>query len=197
MPSHDDNAVERQPDAINPDTIVSHALTVSRPELLQDGKDTAFRFLVHDLLAFSSRLDAVRAKFGAFLGLTGIQYTILISVRHLQGGNGVGIKAIADHLGLSGAFVTIETGKLIKLQLLQKRPNPDDRRRVLLQVSEQANMRLSELAPLQREINDAIFESLDAPGFRALGTQAATLRRSCDKALVLADYLLGPHEAET
>jgi len=166
------------------------ALTVSRPELLANGDDSMFRHLVHDLLAFSVRLEAVRERFGRYLGLTGIQYTILISVNHLQGEDGVGIKAIADHLGLSGAFVTIETGKLIRQGLLTKRPNPTDRRRVLLKVSAEGEGQLAALAPMQREINDAIFESLDAAGFDALTAQAADLRKGADRALALADYLL-------
>lgn len=165
-------------------------LTVSRTALLADGDDSAFRHLVHDLLAFSARLEAVRDRFGSYLGLTGIQYTILVSVRHLQGEDGVGIKAIADHLGLSGAFVTIETGKLIRQGLLTKRPNPADRRRVLLQVSLQGDGQLAALAPMQREINDTIFAALDAEGFARLAHQAADLRKGADRALALADYLL-------
>lgn len=167
------------------------ALTVSRPELLDAGDDAMFRQLVHNLLAFSARLESIRAQFGAYLGLTGIQYTILISVRHLQGEEGVGVKALAGHLGLSGAFVTIETGKLIKLGLLRKRANPEDRRRVLLKVTDKAVGQLERLAPMQREINDTIFQSLDADQFRALNVQAGTLRAGSDRALALAGYLLG------
>jgi DNA-binding MarR family transcriptional regulator len=165
-------------------------MTVSRAALLAGGDDSAFRHMVHDLLAFSARLEAVRERFGSYLGLTGIQYTILVSVRHLQSEDGVGIKAIADHLGLSGAFVTIETGKLIRQGLLTKRPNPADRRRVLLQVSPEGEGRLAALAPMQREINDAIFAALDDEGFARLAAQAAELRKGADRALALADYLL-------
>lgn len=175
-------------------TAGGRALTVSRADLLADGDDTAFRYLVHDLLAFSARLEAVRARFGAYLGLTGIQYTILVSVRHLQGDEGVGIKALADHLGLSGAFVTIETKKLIKRGLLCKRSNPNDRRRVLLQVPGAGDEQLAALAPMQREINDAIFDSLDAAGFAKLARQAAALRQGADRGLALAWYLLGGSE---
>ncbi|MCB1480482.1 MAG: winged helix-turn-helix transcriptional regulator [Rhodobiaceae bacterium] len=172
-----------------------HALTVSRPELLAGGDDAMFRQLVHDLLAFSARLESIRAQFGAYLGLTGIQYTILISVRHLQDDDGVGVKALAGHLGLSGAFVTIETGKLIRAGLLRKRANPQDRRRVLLKVTDKAVAQLEQLAPMQREINDAIFESFDAPQFRVLSTQSSALRAGSDRALALAGYLLGSAES--
>jgi len=170
----------------------AHALTVSRPELLVGGDDAEFRHLVHDLLAFAMRLEAVRSKFGAFLGLTGIQYTILISVRQLQGAEGVGVKEIADHLGLSGAFVTIEVGKLITRGLLHKRPNARDRRRVQLRVTKEGETALASLAPMQAEINDAIFASLDEEAFRDLRKRARELRSGSDRALAMADGLLAP-----
>src|SRR5690242_18239293 len=89
-------------------------LTVSRPELLPGGTDAEFRVLVHGLLAFSSRLESVRAGLARCIGLTPIQYTILISVAHLETSGGVSVKQLAGHLQLSGAFITIETGKLLK-----------------------------------------------------------------------------------
>ncbi len=38
------------------------ALTVARPELLVDGSDDAFRQMIHDALAFASRLQAGREE---------------------------------------------------------------------------------------------------------------------------------------
>jgi DNA-binding MarR family transcriptional regulator len=43
---------------------------------------------------------------------------------------------VADHLHLSGAFVTTITNKLLKRGLIHKSIDPQDRRRVKLQVSE-------------------------------------------------------------
>ena len=89
------------------------ALTVNASQLLVDGSDLEFRQFVHDALAFSSRLQAVRDGFARLLGLTGIQYTILISIYHLEFEQRVGINTIAAHLHLSGTFVTTETNKLV------------------------------------------------------------------------------------
>lgn len=166
-------------------------LTVSRPELLTDGSDTKFRELVHTLLAFSVRLESVRQEFGAHIGLSGIQYTILVSIAHLQGDNGIGVKAIAKHLALSGAFVTIEVGKLVKLDLITKRTNPEDRRRVLLTTTAKGDALLHSLAPVQRDVNDVIFEPLTAESFDALLPLSKNLLASCDNALSLAQYLTG------
>jgi DNA-binding MarR family transcriptional regulator len=165
--------------------------TTSKSEFLTSDGDRKFRRMVHDLLAFSARLEEVRSRFGAYVGLSGIQYTVLISVHHHTGTDGIGIKAIADHLALSGAFVTVETNKLVKLGLLEKRPNPMDRRRVQLTVTPRGSALLKELAPVQCEVNDALFDSLDARGFARLATMASDLKADADRALLLIDYLTG------
>lgn len=166
-------------------------LTVSRPALLgAEGSDAAFRRMLHNLLAFSARLEQVRARFAAFIGLTPPQYTILITVRHLQGGEGVGVRQVADHLALSPAFVTQETGRLVQAGVLNKDPSPDDRRRVLLTVTEHGTELLRRLAPVQREINDQLFDPISGQNFAMLEGLAAELRDSAEKAVRLSDYLI-------
>lgn len=166
-------------------------LTVTREALLRDNSDDEFRILVHNLLAFSTRLEAVRQNFGTLLGLSGIQYTLLISISHLQGTRGVGVKALAGHLSLSSAFVTIETGKLVKLGFIGKRINPDDRRRVQLVLTRRGRAHLAKLASVQQEVNDVLFASLSAADFDKLNKIAAGLVEGAEKATQLSEYLTG------
>ena len=98
----------------------SAVLTVSHSEFLDDGDDLAFRKMVHNALAFSARLEAVRDGFARLIGISGVQYTILISIYHMQYDENVSVSRVADHLHLSGAFVTNEIGKLVRLGLLAK-----------------------------------------------------------------------------
>lgn len=167
-------------------------LTVSRPDLLSDGADVEFRQLVHRLLAFSARLETCRSGFGALLELTGVQYTTLISIAHLEGadakGSGVGVKEVADHLGLSGSFLTIVSGQLAKRGLVEKSTNPQDRRRVHLRVTEKGRELLEGLAPIQRDVNDLLFQPLDAKRFRALNEIFADLIAAADEATALIGY---------
>jgi len=165
-------------------------LTISRPELLQDGSDADFRVLVHRLLAFGSRLDAVRAGLGQMIGLSGAQYTILICIAHLQGDDGVGVKEVADHLSYSGAFVTLEAGRLTTLGLVEKRQNPGDRRRVLLTVTAAGRARLDELASRQRQVNDTLFAALSREDFHRLAEMSRDLVADADRALGLIERLV-------
>jgi DNA-binding MarR family transcriptional regulator len=164
-------------------------LTISRPDLQVDGSDLEFRALVHGMLAFSARLEAVRSGFAALIGLTGIQYTILISVSHLLHKGGVSVSMIAEHLHVSGAFVTIETGKLLKLGLLSKRTDQQDRRRVCLTVTKKGRDLLKRLAPTQVEVNDVLFSFMDAPEFRQMRAMVDRMTACGDQAVDLLDYL--------
>jgi DNA-binding MarR family transcriptional regulator len=164
-------------------------LTTSRPELQIDGSDEGFRAFVHGMLAFAARLEAVRSGFAGIIGLKGIQYTILISVNHLEQRGEVSVSTIAEHLHVSGAFVTIETGKLMKLGLLTKRPDAKDRRRVCLSVTPKGCDLLKDLVPTQVHVNDVLFEFLDVPQFRQFRGMVDRMTACGDRAVALLDYL--------
>ncbi|MYZ49114.1 MarR family winged helix-turn-helix transcriptional regulator [Propylenella binzhouense] len=162
--------------------------TASAPALLVDGSDRMFRELVQRMLAFSARLQEVRNRFGRSIGLSGPQYSILISIAHLQGRQGVGVNAVARHLHLSGAFVTIEVNRLVSRGLLGKAVNPEDRRRVLLTLTPAGRQRLAQLKPRQVAANDLIFGSLDHADFLALHRITGQLVDGVDAALLFLDY---------
>jgi DNA-binding MarR family transcriptional regulator len=164
-------------------------LTVSRPELLVNGSDQDFRAVVHGLLAFAARLEGVRTGFARFLGLTGIQYTILISVSHLERQGEVSVNKVAEHLHISGAFVTIETGKLVKLALLTKHPDPKDRRRVCLSITKKGARLLKRLAPTQAQVNDLLFSFLDAAQFQQFRGIVDQMTKCGDEAVALLKSL--------
>ena len=164
-------------------------MTVSRPELLLDGSDLAFRQMVHDIMAFAARMQENRARVAAYAGLSGQQYTILITIAHNQDQDGFGIIQVAEHLRLSGAFVTIEVNKLVESGLVRKKPNPVDRRRVLLTVLPRGRELLDKLSRVQRPSNDTIFGSLSADAFRTLRTVIPQLVDGSDQSLKLIDFL--------
>lgn len=166
------------------------ALTVTHPEFLaEDGSDIRFRRMVHDALAFASRIQAVRDGFAGLIGLTGVQYTILISIYHLQYEQDVSISAVARHLHLSGAFVTNETNKLVEMNLVEKFQDPDDRRRVILRTAPEAQLRLAELASVQSRVNDAHFAPLAGGDFETFKRLVSELVGSTDDALALLKAL--------
>jgi len=135
-------------------------LTTTRPELLVDGRDRDFRHLVHSLFGFAAHHEHIRSGHGKMIGVAGIDYTVLISIAHLSQDGDVNVKTVADHLYLSGAFITAVTGRLLERGLIEKKTDADDRRRVTLTVSAKGRAALERLAPIQRQINDVEFGAL-------------------------------------
>ena len=164
-------------------------LTISRPELLINGSDRHFRRLVHGLFGFLARHEAVRSGHAARIGLVGIEYTVLISIRHLAVTEAdVSVNRVAEHLFLSGAFVTTVTNKLVKRGLIHKLPDPSDRRRVRLEVADKGNALLAELAPVQRQVNDVQFACLSREEFLQLLDMTERLIDCSDRAVRLQSY---------
>jgi MarR family transcriptional regulator, organic hydroperoxide resistance regulator len=162
--------------------------TVSKGELLVDGSDATFRGFIHDFLAFAARVHEVRDGFGKAIGLSGPGYSTLISIAHLEEEHGVGVNRVAEHLHVSGAFITVEVAKLVRAGLVTKRPNAADKRRVLLTITNAGRSLLDELAPVQAPVNDTLFEALGAEEFLALKTTIGKLVGCGDRALALIDY---------
>src|SRR3954469_2067545 len=114
---------------------ITFPLTTSRPELLVGGRDRDFRHLVHGLFGFAAHHERIRSGHAKVIGLAGIEYTVLISIAHLSQDGDVNVKTVADHLYLSGAFITSVTQRLLQLGMIHKRIDSGDRRRVTLSMS--------------------------------------------------------------
>ena len=166
-------------------------LTISHPPLLTRGSDRRFRQLLADFLTVATQLETVRSHLGGRVGLTGPQYSILMAVAHLQaerdgpaaGAVGVPVGQVAERLHVSSAFVTAETGKLVRRDLLNKRPNPADGRSVLLSLTPAGRDCVTALAPEVRQVNDLFFGALDAARFEALSSVMADMVGSAARAL--------------
>jgi DNA-binding MarR family transcriptional regulator len=166
-------------------------LSVSRPELLTDESDVEFRKLLHDMLAFSAGLQEVRNRFAQFIGLSGTQYTILQAISRLnQETDCLGISQLADYLHLSGAFVTIEVNKLVVAKLVEKLASQEDRRRVVLSITPEAQKLLRHVARVQCPGNDTLFGGISSKDFKMLRQAMATLSSNIEPTLRLLDYLV-------
>lgn len=160
-------------------------LTVSRSALLAKGSDAQFRQLIHDLIAYGHRLDACRDAFAAIIGVSGVQYEILMLVSR---GNAFSVGEVAARLHRSGAFITIEANKLAERGVLAKSSDPSDGRRVLLTLTSKGSSLVERLAPHQRRINDVLFDCLDARRFAQLRALAEELVACGDRAVAMLEW---------
>ena len=135
-------------------------LTVSHPELLNDGSDYAFRDSLYLMVLALDHLLICRDAFGRSVGLTGSQFAVLLGTAYLQREAGVTIRDLADHVHLASTHVTTEVGRLILKGLLAKKTNLADKRSVLVTLSKKGEQTVEALAPFMREINDLLFQGI-------------------------------------
>jgi MarR family transcriptional regulator, organic hydroperoxide resistance regulator len=153
-------------------------LTVSRPALLEHGSDGCFRQLVYDLLTISVRMEAIREHLAERIGISGPQYSVLVAIAQFQADTGVSVSKVAQVLHVSSAFITTETGRLERLDLVVKAINPHDRRGVLLRLTPRGEMQITAISPAIKTINDFFFAPLGRKAFQAFAASAAQLVES-------------------
>ena len=139
-------------------------------------------------MAYSRRIGDCRDAFAAILGVSGMQYEILMLISRL-GPAGLAVGEAASRLHRSAAFITIESGKLVDRGVLEKFDDPDDGRSVRLRATRKGGDMVRRIAPVQRQVNDALFECVDARRFRQLRQLAAELVVCGDRGAALAEFL--------
>jgi len=164
-------------------------LTASRPELLDPDGDRTLRGLLYDFFAFGRSLEAARARFAGYVGLTPTQYLIMVAIKNSTLDEPMGINQLAAQLRLSGAFITNEVNKLAADGLIEKGAHPRDRRRVQLRATDKGFDLLTRLAAFQRPVNDVLFGTLTRDEFTLLAQLLARLAADGDRAVAFADYV--------
>ena len=168
-----------------PDAAAAEALplSVTRPEILIDGSDREFRHLIHRMLIGQARLSAVRECIAERIGVSGTQYTMLMSVLHLQGAAGVSIGALADYLEVTGPHVTGIVGKLVAGGFVRKAVNPKDRRGVLVKLTPAGRKKLLQAFAFISAVNDRLFAGVGREEYRAVASFNAKFIRNTQATL--------------
>lgn len=149
--------------------MVKQAPTTTRLDLLEGGADRTFRVGMHAITAFSSIVLTLRDVLASSIDLSGIQYEIMVILHRLRDrDNGICVSDIASRTRRSGSFITIESGRLEGRGLLTMRPDPENRRRVLLRLSGKGEALLDSLVPLQQAVNDTLLGSVSRSEFDTL-----------------------------
>jgi DNA-binding MarR family transcriptional regulator len=157
--------------------------TTSRGDFLKNGSDDWLRDAIYRLVQALGRLVACREAFGKELGLTGSQFTVLMGVAYRQGEDGITIASLSSYIGLASTHVTTEVGRLIRKDLLIKRPNKDDGRSVLISLSRKGEEAVRKVSPMVRSVNDFLFKDINREQLATVNNFAATLMNNSEFAL--------------
>jgi MarR family transcriptional regulator, organic hydroperoxide resistance regulator len=135
-------------------------VTISNETFWVDGRDDWLRETLYLMVLCLNQLHMFREAFGRAMDLTSPQFAVLMGTAYTQGAEGVSIGTLATHVHLAPTHVTTEVGRLIRLGLLHKRPNSEDRRSVLVRLSPQGEKAIRAVVPLVRSVNDQLFDSV-------------------------------------
>jgi DNA-binding MarR family transcriptional regulator len=161
-------------------------VTVTLDALLENGSDLRFRSLVGNLVTFAAEILRIRETIASRLGISAPQFNILTAIAQLQD-EAPNVSRIARRLKVSVPFVVTETGTLLSLGLIEKTPDPDDRRRVQLRLSHRGRRALEAVAPFQRRVNDMLFRDLSRGDFEHLEGVMETLVTCAETTITMLD----------
>lgn len=167
--------------------------TNSTALLDSDGGDADFRGLIYDIFTMTVNFDRIRERMATALGLSGIQYHILMVVAELSADTPVTITGVAERLHTSGAYVTMETKKLMRRGFLGKHPNPDDGRSVIVTLTDEGRAAVDAFAPHLQAVNDELFDGIGPETFRQFCAIADHMSRTSTRAADLAEILARDH----
>jgi MarR family transcriptional regulator, organic hydroperoxide resistance regulator len=160
-------------------------LTTTRAALLVDGSDRVFREVLRDLMTMAGQLQALRAGLARQLGVSEPEYRVFLAVALLQAAKGVSISAVARHLGVSGAFVTMIVRRLVRAGKVQKTPSRVDRRGVLLTLTARGRAAITAFARYPQMVNDELFGDIDDKEFRLLADVVRRVVAGGERAILL------------
>ncbi len=112
----------------------------------------------------SRLLDPVRLQFYEGLGLTLPQVKIMMQVEAQPGLSG---RALAATLGITASAVSQHVDRLVRRGLMQRTEDPDDRRRLSLELTASGHQAL---ADLMRAVHDLAAEELKTLASADLGS---------------------------
>jgi DNA-binding MarR family transcriptional regulator len=161
-------------------------LTTTRKALLIGGSDAAFRELIGNLMTMARQLAALRNHLARRLGVSEPEYRVFLAVAQLQGGSGVSVAAVARHLMVSGAFVTMIAQRLVRSGHVEKRPSAVDHRGVLLCLTAKGAQIMVAFADEPKAINDNLFRDIDRAEFATLADLARRIVAGGERALLVS-----------
>ena len=160
----------------------------SRATVLDGDGDQTLRRTIHNLFSSGSILEELRVIMGESLGITGVQYQILMVIARLQHETGVAIKDVAIQMRVVPSHVTVEVGKLATRGFIEKLPNAADGRSVLLALTDKGIDAIELVTPFTCMVNDGLFDGFSRQDFLTLGTLLDQFVSNAERTLATAVY---------
>jgi len=134
--------------------------------LAAGGDELAFRDFMSDIFAAAATMQTLRRSTAKLFGLSSTELAVVMAVAKLM--PSPSIRRIADHLHVSASNVTADVGKLVKMRLLTKLPDPDDARAIKIALTDKGSRLIVDMAPSLRAVNDRLFANMSRDDMKIL-----------------------------
>lgn len=142
--------------------------------------------LVWDISAISVYTMRIAELLGKRIGVSGPQWMILMAIEELSAGSGLSVKAVAALLHVDSSFVSVQSKMLEKRGLIRRSRCMEDRRIMLLSLTDKSINRLKPLIPTRARLQGSIRADLDdGTALLQLSNMLSALRARMRKETVL------------
>lgn len=153
---------------------------VTLPALLLDDGGQTFRQFLNDFFSVAKHMEYGREEFGKAIGVTAAEYSMIMLIAQRQAEGGMTSVEISRLLHLHNPYVILHLGKLVQRGILERHPNPDDGRSVLLALTPTGEQLVERVTPLVRLANDVFFRSLSREDLHELARVFSGLAQDAD-----------------
>ncbi|RZN06019.1 transcriptional regulator [Bradyrhizobium genosp. SA-3] len=140
--------------------------------------DKAVSDFIWNIVEIHSQLEEIHKSWAQMLGISEPQWLILMAVEELDDGRGVSGIAIANKLRIHPAFVTNQTKKLEKMDLLIRVTSPNDARFLQMSLTQKAQAEIMNLSIKRQALNSTIFAELDEDSLRYLNKRLSSIAKN-------------------
>ncbi|MAP12855.1 MAG: MarR family transcriptional regulator [Gammaproteobacteria bacterium] len=132
---------------------------------MQSNKKQIRERFTHALVHVSKRWRWCLDKRLSRTGLTQARWSTLLQVK--RGGEGLGQRQLADFVGIEGATLVPLLDSLTKLDLVERRPDPDDRRVKTVHLTRAAEPVLDEIETIADDLRSELLTGVADSDLRA------------------------------
>ena len=122
--------------------------------------DARLREFIADFSAASASMRTLRRCLAEAVGLTSAEHSVVLGIWYCERKGDTSVRQLADHLHVAAAHVTAEIGKLEEAGLVEKTPDPADKRAVVVRLTDEGHRLLDRLAPILRDVNMSVLAGL-------------------------------------
>lgn len=139
--------------------------------------DRAATDFIWNIVEIHSQLEEIHKSWAQLLGITEPQWLILMAIDELDEGRGASGIAVANKLRIHPAFVTNQTKRLEKMELLARVTSPDDARFLQMSLTQKALAEIKNLSIKRQALNSTMFGGLDQESLHYLNKRLAAIAK--------------------